>query len=96
MEGIVKDLRYALRMLGKNPGFGLLVVATLGLGIGANTAIFTLLDQVLLRLLPVTRAEELVLLDGTGPNMGAFFADQANRAVPRRAGINAPGPSDSS
>ena len=77
MEGIVKDLRYALRMLGKNPGFGLLVVATLGLGIGANTAIFTLLDQVLLRLLPVTRAEELVLLDGTGPNMGAFFADQA-------------------
>ncbi len=77
MDGVLKDLRYAFRMLGKNPGFSLLVVVTLGLGIGANTAIFTLLDQVLLRLLPVTRAEELVLLDGAGANMGAFFADQA-------------------
>ena len=77
MDGLVKDVRFALRMLAKNPGFSLLVVITLGLGIGANTAIFTLLDQVLLRLLPVTRAEELVLLDGTGENMGAFFADQA-------------------
>jgi hypothetical protein len=77
MGALGGDVRQGLRMLVKNPGFALVVVLTLGLGIGANTAIFTLLDQVMLRLLPVKNPEELVLLDGTGANMGAFFADQA-------------------
>ena len=77
MGALGGDVRQGLRMVVKNPGFALVVVLTLGLGIGANTAIFTLLDQVLLRLLPVKNPEELVLLDGTGPNQGAFFADQA-------------------
>src|SRR5262249_38677496 len=58
-------------------GFTLVVVLTLGLGIGANTAIFTLLDQVMLRLLPVRNPEELVVLDGRGPTMGAVHADAA-------------------
>jgi predicted permease len=76
MDALLKDMRFALRMLGKSPGFCAVVVLTLGLGIGANTAIFTLLDQVLLRLLPVARPGELVLLDGPGANMGARFGEQ--------------------
>jgi len=76
MDALLKDLRFAMRTLGKSPGFSAEVVLTLALGIGANTAIFTLLDQVLLRLLPVERPEELVLLDGPGANMGARFGEQ--------------------
>jgi predicted permease len=76
MDALIHDLRHGMRTLVKAPGFTLVVVLTLGLGIGANTAIFTLLDQVLLRLLPVERPEELVLLDGPGANMGARFGEQ--------------------
>src|SRR6185295_3496235 len=60
--GIYQDLRYALRMLRKNPGFACVVIATLALGIGANTAIFSLTDKVLLQFLPVTNPEELTVL----------------------------------
>jgi len=70
MATIVQDLRYALRTLIKAPAFTAVVVATLALGIGANTAIFSLMDQVLLRALPVERPEELVFLDAPGPNQG--------------------------
>src|SRR5690349_10318723 len=66
MDQIASDLRFAGRMLVKNPGFSAVIVLTLGLGIGANTAIFTLLDQVMLRPLPVEAPQELVLLDGPG------------------------------
>jgi predicted permease len=76
MDALFHDLKHGVRTLAKAPGFTLVVVLTLGLGIGANTAIFTLLDQVLLRLLPVERPEELVLLDGPGANMGARFGEQ--------------------
>ena len=60
------DLKFALRQLYKLPGFTLTAVLTLALGIGANTAIFSLLDQALLRALPVRNAQQLVLLQGTG------------------------------
>jgi predicted permease len=70
------DLRYTLRSLGRHPGFTLVIVATLALGIGANTAIFSLLDQLLLRRLPVERPEELVILDGPGPFAGRTNNDQ--------------------
>jgi predicted permease len=70
------DLRSALRTLIHAPAFSLVVVLTLGLGIGANTAIFSLMDQLLLRLLPVVRPEELVQLDGPGPFSGRTINDR--------------------
>ena len=63
---MLQDLRFAIRTLLKTPTFTIVVVVTLGLGIGANTAIFSLTDQVLLRLLPVKSPERLVVLDGPG------------------------------
>ena len=64
------DLRYALRQLRKSPVFTVVAVITLALGIGANTAIFTLLDQALIRSLPVSHPEQLVRLRFTGESPG--------------------------
>lgn len=65
METIFKDLRYGLRGLLKRKGFALIAVLTLALGIGANTAIFTLVNAVMLKSLPVDKPEELVLFSDT-------------------------------
>ena len=64
------DLRQALRAFVKNPAFTAVVVLTLGLGIGANTAIYSLMDQVMVRLLPVKDPARLVVLDAPGTNTG--------------------------
>ena len=62
VEQVCQDLRYGLRVLLRNPLFSAVAVATLALGIGANTAMFSLLDQVVLRLLPVSHPEQLVIV----------------------------------
>ena len=70
MIGFVQDLRYAFRMLRQNPMFTAVAVGSLALGIGGNTAIFSLIDQVILRSLPVRSPEQLVLLSTHGPYWG--------------------------
>jgi putative ABC transport system permease protein len=66
MTGFTQDFRYALRQLAKAPAFAAVAIITLALGIGANTAIFSLLDQALLRTLPVKDADRLVILQSLG------------------------------
>jgi putative ABC transport system permease protein len=70
MNSIMPDLRYGLRQLRKTPTFALTAIVTLALGIGANTAIFTVFHQVMLRTLPVQRPGELVRLTYTGTHKG--------------------------
>src|SRR5882672_3190442 len=70
LEMVWQDLRYGARMLLKNPGFTLVVLLTLGLGIGANTAIFSVINAVMLRQLPFPNAARLVRLNESNPERG--------------------------
>src|ERR671938_1187173 len=77
MPSLLPDLRYALRGIRRAPLFTTVAVLSLALGIGANTAIFTLMDQLMLRQLPVENPEQLVMLyqrgSHNGSNMGRWM-----------------------
>ena len=83
MHNISQDFRYAARMIGKGPGFALAAILVLGLGIGANTAIFSVVDAVLLRPLPFNHPEQLVQLwhvppQSSFPGLTRFSISPAN------------------
>lgn len=79
MGGLLGDVRLALRRVAGSPGLTLLIVATFALGIGANTAVFSLFDQVLLRSMPVKDPASLVIIHTPGPNQGMF---ESNKEFP--------------
>jgi putative ABC transport system permease protein len=71
MHAIAADLKFATRMLFKNPGFALVAIMSLALGIGANTAIFSLIDAVMLRMLPVSHPEQLMFVQTNSVRSGS-------------------------
>lgn len=77
MSVLSQDLRFGLRTLGRSPVFTSVAVLTLALGIGVNTALFSFVDRLLLRSLPVRDPQLLMLLDSPGPKAGRVEGDQA-------------------
>src|SRR5262245_5848126 len=100
MRHFARDLRYAIRGLGRSPLFTAVALVSIALGIGANTAIFTLVDEVLVRMLPVRNPDELVLFNGarnhygsnSGGNMLSFpmYEDFRNNFVDTPAAASMP------
>ncbi len=79
MENLIKDLRYGVRSFLKRPGFLVIAVSTLALGIGATTAMFTVVNSILLRPLQFPEPERIVLIEGINPRQGIT---QSNVSVP--------------
>src|SRR5215475_1609557 len=92
MRSLLSDLRYALRGIRRAPLFTSVAILSLALGIGANTAIFTLMDQIMLRKLPIAAPEQIVMLvqhgahngSNMGPRMHSYpiYQDFQQRAEP--------------
>jgi predicted permease len=85
MINLFEDVRYALRGLQKSPLFTIVALVSLAIGIGANTAVFSLMDQALLRSLPVKHPEQLVLFSAPGPrrgNVNTSYGDEMTFSYP--------------
>ena len=91
LDSLTQDVRHAVRTLHKSRGFALAVVGSLALGIGANTAIFSLLDAVLLKSLPVPQPRDLHLLINRDERSGAQLGQQFSYRVFQRFGEVVPG-----
>src|SRR6201746_1624853 len=76
MGNLLPDLRFALRTIRRAPLFAAVAILSLALGIGANTAIFSLMDQIMLRLLPVKDPDQLVMLFQRGAHNGSNMGDR--------------------
>src|SRR6195256_2475270 len=84
LESIVQDMRYGIRQLKQSPGFTTVAVLSLALGIGANTAIFQLVNAIRLRELPVERPGELVTVDmPRGSMRSGWFSTRSARLTSR-------------
>lgn len=75
MKSVIRDIQYGIRVLIKNPGFTLVAIITLALGIGANTAIFSIINATLLRDLPYQNPEQIVVLWGRNPQLNLNQSD---------------------
>src|ERR1044072_7811940 len=79
IESILQDLRHGARMLAKNPGFTLIAIASIAIGVGANAAMFSLADGLVLRPLPVPRGDQVVSVNAAAPAASETFLRTNNR-----------------